>query len=336
MTERQRAIAGFLERAGWAGVPRARLAGDASERVYERLCRPDASSAVLMDAPSAAAVGPFTAMSAYLRAAGYSAPAILAEDAEAGLLLCEDLGDDLFARLALAGQDMTPLYEVAVDLLVDLHRRPPPDVPGYDHARLLEEVGRFAMWYIPAVTGHELAAEQRATFDAMWRVLLEQALLDDGVVVLRDYHAENLIWLPRRAGLGRIGLLDFQDAVIGPRAYDLVSLLEDARREVGTALGEAMLARYLAASAVEPSAFRRAYAILGAQRNAKIIGLFTRLWRREGEARYLGLIPWVWSLLERDLAHPALTPARQWIDQHVPRALRIVPPTGGPALAHAG
>ena len=336
MSERPRVIEAFLAAAGWSEAHRAPLAGDASARVYERLCRAGAPDGVLMDAPNAGVVGPFAAMSAYLRAAGYSAPAIWAEDIAAGLLLCEDLGDDLFARLALAGHDMTPLYEAAVDLLVDLHRRPPPAAPLYDVARLLEEVGRFPIWYFPAVTGHELSPEARASFDGMWRGLLAQASLDDGVVVLRDYHAENLIWLPRRVGLGRIGLLDFQDAVIGPRAYDLVSLLEDARRDVGVALGEAMVARYLAGSAVEPNAFRRAFAILGAQRNTKIIGLFTRLWRREGKSRYLELIPWMWTLLERDLAHPALAPARAWFDRHVPRALRVVPPADGRALANAG
>ena len=324
MTERERATGAFLDAAGWGGIPRAALAGDASDRRYERLVD-GGRRAVLMDARTGDAARPFAAMAAWLRAAGYSAPEILAADFGGGLLLCEDLGDDLFARIAATGGDVMPLYAAAVDLLVDLHRRPSPDLPPYDAARLLEETGRFLLWYVPAVTGVEASAEMRESFDALWRGLVAEASADEKVVVLRDYHAENLIWLPGRKAHARVGLLDFQDAVVGPRAYDLVSLLEDARRDVGLELTAAMTARYLAATGLENHGFRRAYAILSAQRNTKIIGVFTRLWRRDGNPQYLHLIPRVWALLERDLADPTLAAARQWYDRHIPVRLRIAP-----------
>ena len=172
-----------------------------------------------------------------------------------------------------------------------------------------------------------LVASARAAYHDAWRAVLPLAALGPPVTVLRDYHADNLMWLPKRSGHARVGLLDFQDALAGSPAYDLVSLLEDARREVSAALAGRMLARYLAAApGLDAQAFRAATAVLGGQRNAKIIGIFTRLARRDAKPAYLAMIPHVWRLLEGDLAHPALAGVRAWMDENVPRALRRAPP----------
>ena len=323
--DRARRAAAFLDAAGWGGATRRPLAGDASFRRYERLER-GAARAVLMDAPPPEDVRPFRAVADWLAAQGYGAPRIFAADDEAGLLLLEDLGDSTYSRALDGGADPAPLYAAATDLLADLHRRPPP--PGlapYDEAALLAEADLLLDWFLPA-RGAPPGAAARAAFHAAWRAVLPAAAVGAPVTVLRDYHADNLMWLPHRAGLARVGLLDFQDALAGSPAYDLVSLLEDARRDVPAALAEAMRARYLAAMPdVDPAAFRAACDVLGAQRNAKIVGIFTRLWKRDGKAGYLALVPRVWRLLEGGLARPALAPVRAWFDEHVPPALRGAP-----------
>lgn len=331
MAERDRAIAAFLESAGWAGAERRPLAGDASFRRYERLSHSN-QAAVLMDAPPAQEdVRPFLAVAGHLARFGYSAPAVLAADPAAGLVLLEDLGDDLYTRVLAAGGDGDALYAAAVDLLADLHARPPPaELPPYDDQRLLAEATLLTEWYLPALLGKPLAAEARRDYEEIWRALFPLARVGPEVMVLRDYHADNLMWLPQRSGLGRVGVLDFQDAVRGPAAYDLVSLLEDARRDVSPALAERMIGRYLALAGADEGPFRAAYATLGAQRNAKIVGIFTRLWKRDGKAHYLDFIPRVWGLLERDLAHPALAPMREWLERHVPWEARGRRPPGAP------
>ncbi|MFQ5533512.1 MAG: aminoglycoside phosphotransferase family protein [Sphingomonadales bacterium] len=339
MTGRRERIADFLKRHGWGGAGVAPLAGDASFRRYFRLQGP--ARAVLMDAPPEHEdVRPFIAVANHLAALGYSSPGILAADIDEGFLLLEDLGDDRFTALLSSGREPgeKALYEAAVDVLVDLHRHQPPsrlpirdhlhfDMPAYDESALLGEARLFIDWYLPALTGQGTAPALRTAFENMWRALFADAELGRSVLVLRDYHADNLMWLPGRTGLDRVGLLDFQDAVIGCPAYDLVSLLQDARRDVPPALESAMIARYQAAAKAADPAFDAtwfigAYHLLGAQRNTKIIGIFTRLWRRDGKSAYLDLIGRVWGLLERDLEHPALTPARKWFDRHVPRAIR--------------
>ena len=328
MADRERAIAAFLERAGWGRARRAALAGDASFRRYERIRDTD-KAAVLMDAPPAKEdVRPFLAVAGYLARFGYSAPAIIAADPAAGLVLLEDLGDDLYARVLAASGDEGALYAAAVDLLADLHGRPPP---ADDDERLLTEATLLTDWHLPALNGAPLAAAARRDYVETWRALFALARTGPEVMVLRDYHADHLMWLPERSGLGRVGVLDFQDAVRGPAAYDLVSLLEDARRDVPPALAERMIDRYLALTGDDEGPFRAAYAVLGAQRNAKIVGIFTRLWKRDGKALYLDFIPRVWGLLERDLAHPALAPMRQWLDRHVPPEARGRRPPGAPS-----
>jgi len=329
MTDRLALSTAFLIRAGWGDAARGKLAGDASFRKYDRLKR-GTQSAVLMDAPPPQEdIRPFVRIARHLEGLGYSAPRILAEDAEHGFLLLEDLGDDLFARLIGSGENERPLYEATIDFLLDLHRHPAPaGIAPYDKQRLIDEVDLFTDWYLPTLTGHETPAAQRNAFRMLWAILAPEVADEPRVLVLRDFHAENLLWLPGRDGAAKIGLLDFQDAVAGHRAYDLVSLLEDARRDVDPALAEAMLQRYIAGSGVDDAQFRRAYAILGAQRNLRIIGIFTRLWKRDGKPHYQSFMPRMWGLVERDLAHPVLADLRHWLDAIVPQERRRKPLPG--------
>ncbi|MCC7271310.1 MAG: phosphotransferase [Alphaproteobacteria bacterium] len=331
MTSRAAAIDRFLERAGWAGAERRPLAGDASFRRYLRLRR-GGESAVLMDAPPPMEdVRPFVRVAATLRALGLSAPAVLAVDDANGLVLEEDLGDGTYARLLGEGADERALYRLAVDVLAALQARVPADavaaLPAYDSARILDELAVLVDWFLPAATGAATAPAVREDYLARWRTVLEAAPLGPPTLVLRDHHVGNLMWLPGRPGIAACGLLDFQDAVAGPRAYDLVSLLEDARRDVHPDLQAAMYAHYLdVAGVADRDAFAHAYAVLGAQRNCRIIGVFTRLDRRDGKPHYLPFLPRVWALVGRDLRHPALGPVAEWLDRHVPPALRTVPP----------
>lgn len=318
----------FLDGAGWGAAACVPLAGDASFRRYFRLGG-TTSTAVLMDAPPAREdVRPFLRVASLLADWGYSAPRIMASDAAAGFVLLEDIGDDSFNKVIASGADERDLYETAVDLLADLHRHvPPDDLPSFDAERIQREADLFLDWTLPALTGEPSPAALSRDYRALWRDVLPQMAYGDAKFVLFDYHADNLHWLPARQGLQRVGLLDFQDAVRGPAALDLVSLLEDARRDVSPDLVEAMIARYMAQAGVsDEGAFRASYAAVGAQRNTRIIGVFGRLWLRDGKAGYLDLMPRVWRLLERDLAHPALAPLRAWFDSAVPVALRRNPP----------
>ena len=331
MADRAALVREFLERSGWGGAARAPLAGDASFRRYERL-RHGGRKAVLMDAqPETEDIRPFLAVARHLKRFGYSAPAVLAADAGQGLALLEDLGEESYSRVLDENGDEEVLYGLAVDLLADLYRRPAPaDLPPYDDARLLEEANLLTDWYLPALSGSPPPQGIKMEYQALWRGLFPLARVEPEVMVLRDYHADNLMRLPGRRGLARVGLLDFQDAVRGPAAYDLVSLLEDARRDVPPELAERMIRRYLGATGADEQALRTAYAVLGAQRNAKIVGIFTRLWKRDGKAAYLDLIPRVWGLLERDVEHPALAPVKAWLERHIPREWRRRPLPGAP------
>ncbi len=314
MTGRDRMIRRFLAGHGFGGARRLPLAGDASVRRYARIIggpRP----AVLMDVPPATlGVCPFLEVAAWLRRQGLSAPEVLATNAEAGLVLLEDLGDDLFTRMvADPGRELL-LYESAVDLLARLHQaRLDLALPPYDDAWLVREAALLVEWYAP-----ELDAAAATDYLAIWRELLPAARVGADGFVYVDYHADNLLWLPARTGLARVGLLDFQDARLGPSAYDLVSLLEDARRDVDPSLARAMVQRYLnARPELNADAFRAAYALLGAQRNAKILGLFSRLARRDRKPRYLDLLPRVRAHLGQDLRHPLLAPLRRWCAGHL-------------------
>src|SRR5918996_3055741 len=300
----------FLQRHGYGGATRTALAGDASARRYERLIG-GPKPAILMHCPPQIRVEPFLSVADWLHGWRMSAPQVLAADAESGQVLLEDLGDDLFSRALARDGDERALYEAAVDLLMFLQSQAPPDgLPAYDDAWLLREASLLPEWYAPQAPADD--------YRAIWQDLLPHARVGGDGFVYVDYHADNLLWLPGRAGHARIGLLDFQDARLGPPAYDLVSLLEDARRDVPPALARAMVERYLAARPdLDRQAFRAAYAVLGAQRNAKILGLFWRLARRDGKPAYLALLPRVAGHLRRDLEHPLLAPLRAWFAEHV-------------------
>jgi len=330
--DREAEIAAFLGAAGWRADAARSLAGDASNRRYLRLGpEPGRPAAVLMDAPPERGedVRPFVAVTHWLRQQGLSAPEVLDADTGQGLVVLEDLGDGLYVRLLERepGRE-AELYGAAVDLLANLAAVPAPakigpprcrlDLPPYDAAVLAREAALIRQWWMPAA-GADPSVELAAEFDAMVAAATAAFEPARGVVVLRDYHAENLIWLPGRAGNARVGLLDYQDALAGHAAYDLVSLLEDARRDTSDALQEAMIARYLGCRpGLDGQAFRAAYSALGAQRNLKIVGIFARLAIRDGKPRYLDLIPRVWGHLMRDLSHPALAGLARWVARHVP------------------
>lgn len=311
MTDRAAALAAFLLRAGWGDAARAHLAGDASARQYLRLTR-QGGTAVLMDAPpdSGETVAPFVTIARHLRALGLAAPEVMAAEPAQGFLLLEDLGDDLFARVL----DHTPeregvLYALAVDLLLALHRHPPPaHLPPYQPPFPPGFIAPAYGWYLPGATGH--LPDSAAPFcDALNAALIAHGN-EQSVLMLRDFHAENLVLRPGRDALAQVGLLDFQDAMAAHPAYDLVSLLEDARRDVSHETASAMIDRYIAGSGRDAEPFRAACAVLGAQRNLRILGVFARLCLHFGKARYVALLPRVWGHLMRDLEHPALAGLR--------------------------
>jgi len=330
MTGRDELIRGFLSSAGWGDVPRRPLAGDASFRRYDRLEAPH-RRAVLMDAPPPHEdVRPFLAVARLLRKLELSAPEILAEDVEAGLLLLEDFGDRTYTRLLADGGDEARLYRLAIDVLIALHRRFElalgAGVPLYDETRLLNEAALLVDWYLPAVSGKSTPPDLREEYLTIWRALLPLANAVPATLVLRDYHVDNLMLLEGRTGLAACGLLDFQDAVIGSPAYDLVSLLEDARRDVSPDVASGLSEHYLAAfPALDRAAFTTAAAVLAAQRNCKILGIFTRLCVRDRKPQYLVHVPRLWRLVDRDVSHPALEPVRHWLDRHIPEELRRTP-----------
>ena len=311
----------FLAEHGWGGTRIEPLAGDASFRRYFRVLD-DARGrqAVLMDAPPEHEdVRPFLAIADHLDAHGLRAPRILAHDLDRGLLLIEDFGDRRVNPVLAEEPELErAVYEQAVDTLAALHRHPLPEVAPYDAAAFQREARLFSEWYAPAA-GLEIDA---AAYDAAWEQAWSGALARTKaapVLVLRDYHADNLMLLDD----GALGLLDFQDALAGHRAYDLVSLLQDARRDVSPELEAAMIDRYLATAGItDRDTFLADYAVIGAQRHAKVLGIFTRLWKRDGKPHYLAFQPRNWGMMERCLAHPALSGVRAWFDANVPAEAR--------------
>jgi hypothetical protein len=312
----------FLADHGWGGAEIRPLAGDASFRRYFRVHRGE-ETAVLMDAPPEHEdIGPFLTVAGHLLDRGFHPPRPLAVDRERGLLLLEDFGDDRAGPLLeREPQRERPIYEAAVDILARLAGRPAPaDLAPYDEDAMSREVLLFTNWYAPALGMEVDEASYMEAWRNVWGEVLE-IVERSPVMVLRDYHADNLMVLPGRSELG---LLDFQDALAGHPAYDLESLLQGSGRyDVAPELEDAMIDRYCAAAKVADRArFRAHYEILGAQRNTKILGIFTRLWKRDGKDHYLALQPRVWTYLERNLAHPALAPVRAWFDTHVPTEKR--------------
>ena len=334
MAERDFLLDGFIARAGWSSARREPIVGDASFRRYIRLVRA-AGRAIVMDAPPPAEdVRPFLRVARHLRGLGLSAPEILDADAASGFLLLEDLGDDTFTRMLARGADEHRLYDLAMDALIALQTHPQGcaiDLPRQDFAMLVDEgAALFADWYLPAALGRPTPALLRAEFLSLWQRVVAPALALPPVLALRDFHIDNLLVLPDRDGAARCGLLDFQDAAIGSPAYDLVSLLEDARRDVSPGVVAAMRARHRrAVPALATPEFEFACATLGAARHARIVGLWVRLWRRDGKPDYLRHLPRTWRLLEAALAHPGLAELRRWFDAHAPARLRHLRAGGG-------
>ena len=340
----------FLEEAGVLKASRERMPGDASTRSYARLTGNNGTS-ILMNSPrrpdgppiydgksySAAVhlaedVKPFVAIDNGLRARGFSAPAIHHGDLDSGFLITEDFG----SAGVIEGDPPQPIadrYEAATDMLAELHHQALPetlpltpqltyDIPLFDIDAWMVEIGLMLEWYLPD-RGAELSRRRRAEFVAMWRTLLEKPAAAPRTWVLRDFHSPNIIWLSDRAGTKRIGLIDFQDAVLGPAAYDLVSLLQDARIDIPEQLELTLLTRYIrtrraADAGFDPAGFAELYAIMSAQRNTRLLGTFARLNRRDGKPQFLQHQPRIWTYLGRSMAHPALAEFREWYAANVP------------------
>ena len=360
-SNRNAAMKNFLERTGWGAASVTPLPGDASTRRYARLSMGD-RKAMLMDQPqgtegttapagaseetrralgynavarlAGADCARFAAAAAWLRARGLAAPDIYAADHGEGFVILEDLGDALFAEVLADGGDEKKLYDAAVEVLARIHANDAPvslssDKPlfEYDRTALLAETDLLTEWFLPLALGRLATPEEIAEHRRLWGEALAGVAGGRRVFVHRDYHAQNLLWLPERDGVARVGLIDFQDAVAGSAAYDLISLIEDARRDVSPELAEAATRHYLAAmklqgSPVDEDRFRHEMAVMAAQRNAKIVGIFARLYRRDGKARYLAFLPRVWGYLERDLAHPSLAALKAWYDHVIPKDKR--------------
>jgi len=302
--------------ARWQTAVSEPLTGDASVRKYFRL-RADNQTAILMDASQVPdSVLPFVRLAKHLRQLGFSAPEIFARDPENGLLLLEDFGDATFALLLEKSVEMERLFTLATDVLITLHRHPqavPENLRAYHPEKMLEDIELFVQWRTPNVT-----ALEREDFRAAWRMVLPLAQRVPESLLLRDYHVANLMLLPARAGIRQAGLLDFQDAYRGPVTYDLVSLLQDARRDVPEALQKKLLARYLDAfPALDRAAFEVSLAILAAQRHTRVLGIFERLARHEGKLDYRRLhSPRVERLQHQALQHPILADVKNWMDRH--------------------
>ena len=359
----------FLRGAGWGAALLSPLPGDASTRRYVRLHR-DSDSAMLMDQPqhaeapqsppgatpdqrralgynavarlAGADCGRFVAVADLLRERGLSAPDVYAADVKSGFVLIEDLGDDLYTNVLSNGHasEEPELYGAAIDALAKLHSENAPaalsngkQMHAYDETALLAETDLMTEWFIPLALGRSASEDEREEHRALWREALGPVLSAPSVFVHRDYHAQNLFWLPGREGAARVGMIDFQDAVAGPASYDVISLLKDARRDVAPELCEAMTQRYVEAwrktdSAFDSEDYRAQAAVMAAQRNAKIAGIFTRLYTRDGKPRYLSYLPRVWGYLEKDLQHPALGSLKRWYDRKIPMDARHQTITG--------
>ena len=348
---RAKGAAEILRASGWQDAQRTFMLGDASTRAYERLTKPNGDKAILMISPprpdgppvrfgkpySAIArlaenIRPFVAIDRALRAQGLSAPEIYAADLDSGFAVLEDLGAE---GVVDESGPIRERYAEALGVLAHLHDRSLPDtvpltenttyrIPPYDLDALLIEVELLVEWYAPHIGGATLSSGQRATFTNLWRQIVIEVASAQPTWTLRDYHSPNLIWLPARQGVARVGIIDFQDCVMGHPAYDVASLLQDARVTVPDEMELRLLGHYAqvrraASTDFDMAGFARAYAILGAQRATKILGIFARLDKRDGKPQYLAHLPRVTRYLRKNLAHPALAPMREWHLANLPR-----------------
>lgn len=359
MTDREADILSFLKAANWDKAARHPVPGDASSRRYERL-NMDGQKAVLMDAPKGAetpsepdgasvderkALGynaiariagnnpeAFAVISNELSKRGFSAPRILAAELDKGFMLLEDLGDTLYARVIEKDPNLErPLYEAAIDTLAAIYRSTFPSISefggkawrirDYDEAALLAEADLFLDWYAKD-NGRDISGAPRAAWNAIWADLFKILKAHAPGLALRDFHAENIFWLPERQATERVGLIDFQDGLFAHPAYDLVSLIEDARRDVSPDLAEPLMQRFCENAGLKYGAeFKTAYAVMGAQRNAKILGIFVRLAERDGKPHYRELIPRVAAHFQKNLQDPKCADLKAWVSQYVPEAL---------------
>lgn len=321
----------FLENNDLGIEERIKLKNDASHRTYERLKLKSGKSIILMDAPpEKEKITDFIEISHFLRQNNFSAPEVLAKDIENGFMLLEDFGDDSYSRILKNKEqyshlDESFLYEKAIDNLIELHKIPTDSISlnKYDSITLIKESNLFIEWYLSVLNGENIRKEQKEEFNLILKHLLLSTKSFSESIVLRDYHADNLLWLDDRSGIRKTGLLDFQDAVIGSPIYDIVSLLEDARRDVSPAIVEKMINRYLKAFPnYSRKDFNAAYAIFGIQRNLKIIGIFTRQAAKNKNPHYLSFLPRVWGHVNNDLKHPLLLPLKNWLSAIIPTQLR--------------
>lgn len=325
----------FLKKHHWGDSNRLFLAGDCSFRRYERVIHRSKGTAVLMDAPPPEDPERFVFITNLLHQFGLRAPRVYAQDLESGFLLLEDFGDQTYNYLLNNGHDPVLLYKEAVDVLITLHQRHTLDlmagVSFFDLPRYLQEVELWTDWYWPAVKGEDIPHAHKQDFLAVWAEMLaplEKTFVQGRAsLVLRDYHVDNLIHLEGEKGVNACGLLDFQDALYGPMAYDLVSLLEDARRDVDPFFASSLKEYYLSqqSSSFDQEAFEHEYLLLGVQRATKIIGIFTRLAFRDQKPHPLSHIQRVWGYLEVALSHPFLAPLKKGFDHILPPSLRVVP-----------
>lgn len=361
MSDRNALIADFLAGAGLAEARRDPLPGDASTRRYERLTTPAGSTLMLMDQPpateslpcdpswtaaqrhaagwnavarlSAGRIEAFAAVAEHLRHAGLSAPDIVAVDAPNGLAVIEDFGDDLFARVIEEGEPQAPLYLAAVDAIARLHLTGllPTVMPGlggdwpllaYDAIALQGGADLFVEWMPKLHPGLDFGPAARDEWQVAWAPVVAMGEAKAWVMAHRDYHAENLLWLPDRTGHRRVGLIDFQDAVLAHPVWDLHSLLQDARRDVPPELETVALDYYFDIMQVDREEYRRDYAALAALNEARILGVFARLIARDGKPRYRQFMPRMWRHLEQNLKRPELSQVRVWFDRHVPKEMR--------------
>ncbi|MGN0904619.1 MAG: aminoglycoside phosphotransferase family protein [Alphaproteobacteria bacterium] len=332
MPERIDLIHDFLNTNGWGDADRKILAADASFRRYDRLTRGN-ETMVFMDAPPPMEdVRPFVKVACHLEKLGYSAPHLYAVDEENGFLLLEDFGDATYTRLLKKGENEHDLYALATDLLIDLHRQEekaavPENLPPYDGDALMREAMLFPDWFMPAAFGVPTDKETSDEYALLWEDVFPLARNVPQTIVLRDYHVDNLMRLEDRAGIRACGLLDFQDALHGPVTYDIMSLLEDARRDIAPDLFHMMRERYMTGTEIpDRETFLASWAVLAAQRHAKVLGIFVRLCVRDKKNVYLRHLPRLWRLMERALEHPCLGKLKVWFDKHIPPEKRTIPP----------
>jgi aminoglycoside/choline kinase family phosphotransferase len=328
MLVRGRQIKQFLDSAGLEDCRKIRITGDASHRRYQRIFQGE-NRYILMDCPpDKEALSPYIMVANILRERGFSAPEIIKSDVETGLALLEDFDNTLFSKffhdaaIENAALVQRQLYQEAVNILIALAQQglQAPfnldELPHYDETLLEREVGLFAEWFLPEIFQGAQLKQAQHSWKLLWQFMIGSTDLTPQVLVHRDFHVDNLCWLSEREGLKKVGLLDFQDAVCGRTAYDLVSLLEDARRDVPATLQAQMKNNFIKALNLNEADFNREYAFYGAQRNAKILGIFVRLYRRDGKPRYLAMIERVWQYFLSDISHPALHDVQEWINQY--------------------